>query len=112
MLREDPFAAAEMVAAWAVSTVATFALNEAAVDPAGTGRVAGTATLPLLLPSATVTPPAGAGPVRVTRQGSESAPVMEVLLQEIALTLGTDLGSVPVPVTPTLTAPALLEMTN
>ena len=101
-----------MVAVWAVLTAATFALNEAAVDPPGTGTVAGTDTLPLLLASVTVTPPAGAGPVRVTRHGSESSPVIEVLPQEIALTAAADLGSVPVPVRPTLTAPALLEMTN
>ena len=52
-------------------------------------------------------PPLGAEPDRLTVQESPSAPVMEVLLQEIALTVGAT--AVPVPLRLTVTAGALLE---
>lgn len=84
-------------------------MNEAAVEPPDTTRVAGTVTFGLLLASETVTPSAGATPDSVMRQGSDSDPVMEVLVQEIAPTVGADFASVPTPVRLTVTVPALVE---
>lgn len=93
-------------------TAATFALNEEVVEPPGTESVAGIDTFALSLPSATTTPPAGAAVDNVTRQGSDSVPVTEVLPQEIPLIVGFVFGSVPVPVRLTLTLPALLDRAN
>lgn len=53
-LREDPFSVAEMVAVCALPTAATFAVNDAVFEPAGTAALAGTATALLVLARVTV----------------------------------------------------------
>lgn len=83
-------------------------MNDALEAVAGTEIVLGTVTEPLLLTIPTVTPPVGADPDSVTVQESASAPVIEVLLQETALTVGAT--AVPVPLRLTLAAGAVLEM--
>jgi hypothetical protein len=70
----------------------------------------GTVTALLLLASVTTVPPLGAEPDKLTVQESPSAPVIEVLLQESALTVAAVV--VPVPLRPTATAGALLESVN
>jgi hypothetical protein len=97
-------------AACAVVTEAIFAAKDALDAVAGTVTELGTVTALLLLASATLTPPVGADPDRLTVQESASAPVMEVLLQYTALTVGAT--AVPVPVKLTVAAGALLEMVN
>jgi hypothetical protein len=92
----------------AVVTEATFAVNAALVAVAGTVTELGTVTAPLLLERLTLTPPVGAVPDRVTVHESAKAPVIEVLLQETALTVGA--MAVPVPVRLTVAVGALLEM--
>lgn len=83
------------VADCAVVTDATAAVNDALLAVAGTVTEPGTATALLLLAIATVTPPLGAVPDRETEHESLIAPVIEVLPQETALTVGAD--DVPVP---------------
>jgi len=56
----------EIVARLGQRTMFVLTSNVALEDPAGTVTFAGTATLPLLLESATTIPPLGAGPVNVT----------------------------------------------
>jgi hypothetical protein len=88
----------------------TVAVNVALVAPAATVTLLGNVTALLLLASATVRPPVGAAPERVTVQASLSAPVIEVLLQETALTVGAT--EVPVPLRLTDALDALLEIAN
>ena len=64
---------------------ATFAVNEALVVPAATATDAGSVTAALLLARLIVCPPVAAAAPKVTVQLSEPAPVIELLLQEIAL---------------------------
>ena len=72
----------------AALTAAAFATNAALVAVTGTVTEPGTVTELLLLARLTVRPPVGATPDRLTVQVFASDPVMEVLLQEIALTVG------------------------
>ena len=110
MLFDDAFAVAEMVMVCALLTAATFAVNEAVVEPAGTVAPAGTVTALLLLASATLKPPLGAEPDRLTVHGSANDPVIEVVVQDSALIVGATF--VPVPLRPTVAVPALLETIN
>jgi len=96
------------VAVCAVVTEATVAVKEALVAPAAMVTLAGTVTALLLLASATVSPPVGAAPDRVTVHESLSAPVIELLLQETALTVGAT--EVPVPLRLTDALDALFEI--
>jgi hypothetical protein len=94
----------------AALTAAAFATNAALVAVTGTVTEPGTVTELLLLARLTVRPPVGATPDRLTVQVFASDPVMEVLLQEIALTVGVVL--VPVPLRLMVTVGALLEIVN
>lgn len=94
----------------AVVTEATFAVKTELVAVAGTVTEAGTVTALLLLVNPTITPPVGAEPDRVTVHESASAPVIDVLLHEIALTVGA--MAVPVPLRLTVAVGALLAMVN
>ncbi len=105
----DP-AVAVSVTDCAVVTAATLAVNAALVAVAGTVTELGTVTAPLLLASATLNPPLGALPDRVTVQASASDPVMEVLLHEIPLTVGV--AEVPVPLRLTFVVDAVLAIVN
>jgi hypothetical protein len=67
-------------------------VNEALVALAGTVTVAGNVTAALLLATLTLNPPLGAAAFSVTVQASVPAPVIDVLLQESAVSTG-----VPVP---------------
>ena len=93
-----------------VVTAATFAVNAAEFVVAGTVTDAGTVTEPLLLASATLTPPVGAEPESVTVHESASDPVMDVLPQASPLTVGTVVEPVPLKVTAALVA--LLAMAS
>lgn len=83
------------VAVVALVTEATFAVKEADVDAAGTVTEAGTETEELLVEIATLTPPEGAEPERLTWHESASDPVMDVLPHETALTVGATVVPVP-----------------
>jgi hypothetical protein len=98
------------VADWELLTEATLAVKAALVAAAGTVTAAGTDTALSLLARLTLTPPVGAEPDRLTVHASASEPVMEVLLQETALTVGATV--VPVPLRLTEAAGALLAMVN
>lgn len=89
---ETPPALAVRVAACAVATEDTVAVNEALVALAGTVTVAGNVTAALLLARLTLNPPLAAAAFSVTVQASVPDPVMDVLLQENAVSTG-----VPVP---------------
>jgi len=93
-----------------VLTEATFAVKAALVAEAGTVTEPGTVTELPLLARPTVMPPVGAAPDKLTVQASASDPVIEVLLQETALTVGKT--AAPVPLRFTATAGALLEIDN
>lgn len=101
-------AVAVSVADCAVVTAATLAAKVAEVAVAGTVIELGMLTELLLLLRATVKPPEGAEPERVTVQESEREPVTEVLLHDRAFTLGV--AVVPVPLRFTVTGDALLAM--
>src|SRR5579863_1786205 len=90
----------------AALTAAVFAVNVAFVAVAGTITEPGTVTELLLLARLTFTPPVGAAPDRLTVHGSASDPVMEVLLQETALTVG--ITAMPAPLMRTVAVGALL----
>ena len=105
-----PAAAAVKVTVCALLTAATFAEKDALVAVAGTVIEAGTVTALLLLVMDTLTPPVGAEPDRLTVQVSASEPVMEVLLQDRALTVGATV--VPVPLRLTVAVGALLAMVS
>lgn len=98
------------VAVCAVVTAATFAVKLALLAVAGTVTALGTTTEPLLLRRATVTPPVGAEPERLTLHGFARAPVIDVLLHETAVTVGA--AAIPVPLTLTVVLGALLEIVN
>ena len=110
MLLEDELAEAEIATVWVVPTAATFAVNDAVREPPAIVTPPGTVTAVLLLARATITPPLGAEPDRVTVHGFASDPVMEVLAQDNALMV--DAPFVPVPVRATVAVPALLERVN
>ncbi len=80
-----PLAVAVSVADSVEVTAATVALKLAEVAPAATVTEAGTATAALLLPSATLSPPAGAALVSVTEQESLPAAAYELVVQLKAL---------------------------
>lgn len=63
-------------------------MKVAPVAVAGTVSEVGRATELLLLERLTPRPPAGAAPVKLIVHASASDPVIEVLLQEIAFTVG------------------------
>jgi hypothetical protein len=106
-VRETPPALAVSVAACAVVTDDTVAVNPALVALAGITTVAGTVTAALLLVTATLTPPLPAGPLSVTVQASVPAPVIDALLQDNALNPAAT--AVPVPVRPTTAVPLVEE---
>jgi hypothetical protein len=82
------------VADCALLTDATFAVNAALVAVAGTMTDPGTVTAALLLDSPTLNPPVGAEPDKLTVQESASDPVIEMLLQFTALTVGVPVAPV------------------
>jgi len=100
---EMPPALAVNVAACAVVTDETEAVNAALVALAATVTVAGTLTAALLLDRLTLNPPLGATALSDIVQASLPAPVMDVLLHEIALNPAV-VDGVPVPLrlTPTV----------
>lgn len=98
------------VADWAVVTEAILAVNDALFAVAGIVMELGTVTALLLLARATLRPPVGAEPDKLTVHESERAPVIEVLLQERELTAGAT--DVPVPLRLTDALGALLEIVN
>ena len=93
-----------------VVTAATLAVNVADVAVAGMVTELGTATEPLLLASATLTPPDGADPESVTLHESARAPVMDVLPHAKPLTVGVVVE--PVPLKLTVALGALLEIAS
>ncbi len=107
---EVPPVVAVSVADCALLTAAAFAVNDALDAVAGTVTELGTVTALLLLARDTLTPPVGAEPVRLTVHVSASDPVIEVLPQLTALTVGVTV--VPVPLRLTVAAGALLESVN
>ena len=110
-LFEDEFELAVRVTVWAVVTEATLAVKDVDEAPPPTITLAGTVTELLPLESATLTPPVGAEPERLTEQESESEPVMDVVPHDTALTVGAT--AVPVPLTDTEgLEDALLEIVN
>jgi hypothetical protein len=89
-----------------VVTETALAVKEALVAVAGTVTELGTATEVPLLARVTLTPPVGAEPERLTVHESASAPVIDVLLHETALTVGAT--AVPVPLRLTVAVGAVL----
>lgn len=94
----------------ALLTEATLAVNAVLVAVAGTVTDPGNVTALLLLARDTLRPPVGAEPDRVTVHASARDPVIEVLPQDIPLTVGITV--VPVPLRLTVAAGALLEIVN
>lgn len=95
---------------WVLLTEATFAVKAALVAAAGTVTELGIVTAALLVPSPTLNPPVGAGPDKLSVHGSAIDPVIEVLLQDSALTAGVAVA--PVPLRLTTCVGALLEIVN
>jgi len=93
---ETPPRLAVIVAACALSTALTLAVNVALVAPAATAAEAGTVTAVLLLARFTVNPLLSAAAFSVSVQLSVPAPVIALLLQLSELSTGT-----PVPLRPT-----------
>ena len=91
-------------------TEATFAVNVAVEALAPTDTLAGTVTELLLLASEMLKPPVGAGPDKLTEHVSAREPVIELLLQDNALTVGVI--DVPVPLRLTVAVGALLAMVS
>jgi len=91
-------------------TEATFAVKVVLDPAAGTVTEPGTVTAGLLAASARVIPPAGAEPDRLTVHVSDIEPVIAVLLQDTALTVGSAVA--PVPLRLTVAVDALLETVN
>lgn len=102
-LSETSPALAVSAAVCAVATGATVAVNPALVAFAGTVTVAGIVTAALLLDRLITRPPLAAAAFSVTVQASVPAPVIDVLLQESAVSTG-----VPVPLRPIIVV-ALVE---
>jgi hypothetical protein len=98
------------VADCALLTAAALAVKVALVAVAGTVTELGTVTALLLLASVTTVPPLGAEPDKLTVQESPRAPLMDVLPQEIPLSVGA--AAVPAPLRLTVTAGALPESVN
>jgi hypothetical protein len=98
------------VADCALLTEAAFAVNDALVAVASTVTELGTVTAPLLLARDTLTPPDGAEPDRLTVHVSASDPVIEVLPQLSALTVGVTV--VPAPLRLTVAVGALLDIVS
>lgn len=82
---ETPPALAVKLAACAVVTAETIAVNPALVAPAGTVTVAGTVTAAFPLVRPTLKPPLPAAKLNVAVQASVPDPVRDALPQEIAL---------------------------
>ena len=76
-------------------TGATIAKNDVLVAPAGMVTELGTETATFVVARMTLTPPAGAAPDNVTVHLSASDPAIDVVLQEMALTVGTVVAPVP-----------------
>ena len=91
-------------------TEATFAVNDTLFAVAGTVTELATVTELLLLASATLIPPVGAEPDRLTVHVSARAPVIDVLPHETAETVGA--AAMPVPLRLTVTPGAVLEMVS
>jgi hypothetical protein len=96
------------VAACAVATEDTVAVNPALVAFAGTVTVAGTDTAVLLLDRLTLRPLLGAAALSVTVQASVPEPVMDALLQERAL--NTPAACAPVPLRAITAAPPVEKL--
>jgi hypothetical protein len=109
-VREELPVVAVSVADCALVTDATFAVKVALVAVAGTVRALGTVTAVVLLARLTLIPPVGAEPDRLTVHESANDPVIEVLLQLTALTVGATV--VPAPLRVTVAPGALLEIVN
>jgi hypothetical protein len=109
-VREELPVVAVSVADCALVTDATFAVKVALVAVAGTVRALGTFTAVVLLARLTLIPPVGAEPDRLTVHESANDPVIEVLLQLTALTVGATV--VPAPLRVTVAPGALLEIVN
>jgi hypothetical protein len=90
-----------------VLTAVILAVNVTLVAVAGTMIDAGTVTALVLLPRATLTPPVGAEPDRVTLHESDADPVNDLLAHESPVTVGVT--EVPVPLRLTDAAVAVLE---
>jgi len=82
---DAPFALAAIVAACAVLTEATFAVNDAVEAPEANVRLVGTVTALLLLATVTLRPPDGAAELSETVQVVVLAPVNELPAHESAL---------------------------
>ena len=102
--------AAVRVTDCALLTAAALAVNAALVAVAGTVTELGTVTALLLLERLTLTPPVGEEPDKLTVHASASDPVIDVLLQDTALTVGVTL--VPAPLRLTEAVGAVLKMVN
>ena len=103
-------ALAVRLAACAVETGNTFAVNWALVAFVGTSAAGDIVTAALLLDRATLKPGASAGPLIVTMQRSAPEPVIDALLQEMPVSFGS-----PVPlraITAVLLMEELLVMVN
>ncbi|MGA8740940.1 MAG: hypothetical protein WB561_07115 [Terracidiphilus sp.] len=101
-------AVAVSVADCALVTEATLAVNAALVAVAGTVTEPSTVTALLLLARLTVSPPVGAEPDKLTVQESANDPVMDMLPQETALTVGKT--AMPAPLRLIVSVGALLEI--
>lgn len=78
---DPPPYAAPTATDWLVETLDVVAVKVAAVEPAGTATVCGTATAELLLLKPTLAPPLGAAAVSPTVQLTEAPPVTDAGLQ-------------------------------
>lgn len=111
-----PLVLAVNVAACAVPTDDTVAVNPTLVAFAATATVVGTETAELLLDKLKLRLPLGAAAARVTVQASVPEPMKNRLLQDRALNAtGASLAAVPIPLRLTTAEPrgnALLEMDN
>ena len=91
--------AAVRVADCALVTEATLAVKDALVAVAGTVTELGTVTVLALLERLTLRPPVGADPDKLTVHVSASEPVIDVLLQDTAFTVGETVVPVPLRLT-------------
>ncbi|HEY2470617.1 MAG TPA: hypothetical protein VGI45_22675 [Terracidiphilus sp.] len=92
-LFDEPLALAVKVAAWSLLTEATITVNGAVLPPDAIDTLAGTVTAPLLLVTATFTPPAGAAELNDTVHAVDPAPVNELVAQERPVTDDFDAGT-------------------